>query len=386
MKDETTRPLEWILTTDRITSLVDKYLLTKILLLKGHEPPARLRLVARNPNGTVEMHSPTELDVGSPVVLFRILGRYIEIHGTVLVKKEGDIYSIRLDKVGLAMKDRGNMRLPVEPTDVWITNIQTSKYLIDTSTSTIPTTVKVTFSEYERVLQNEFEIVKIDVFGVRGTLLDEIRRSGKTLFVADTWNPGTYVHDDPFLFDFKKYLGPNLQKQIFDYRNRKIRAEAIVPVVYVTHDRSEIPIGYVQVQSKTSPMNQQTLDRLREISEEMIEKIRRSNTVYVKERETVLNLSMGGMRVSFKNRDLAQHLLRQSGFTFDVLFRGQAPITVYGLIRSAAKASDGQLICGVEIGGFTDDTNGRSRYESNIRTMEKRVQAQAQAQASTQRR
>lgn len=385
MKDETARPLEWILSNERITSLVDKYLITKILLLKGHEPPPRLRLVARNPNGTVEIHSPTELDVGSSIVLFRILGRYIEMHGTVLVKKEGEIYSVRLDKVGLAMKDRGDLRIPVEPTDVWITNIQTSKYLIDTSTATIPTTVKVTFSEYERVLQKEFEIVKIDVFGVRGTLLDEIRRSGKTLLVADTWNPGTYGPDDPFLFDYKKYLGPNLQKQIFDYRSRKIRAEAIFPVIYVTHDRSEIPIGYIQAQSKTATMNQQTLDRLRQISEEMIEKIRRSNTMYVKERETVMNLSMGGMRLSLKNRELAQHLLRQSGFTFDVLFRGQAPITVYGLLRSITKAADGQVICGVQIGGFTDDTNGRSRYESNIRALEKRAQA-TQAQTSAPRR
>ncbi|MBW7858699.1 MAG: DUF1577 domain-containing protein, partial [Leptonema sp. (in: Bacteria)] len=210
----------------------------------------------------------------------------------------------------------------------------------------------------------------IDVFGSRGTILDEIRKTGKALFVADTSDAVCYSPQNSELINYSKFLGQNLQKQIFDYRSKKVKSEAIVPVKYITHDRSVVPIGYLQVQSRTSKLDIQVIERLNQICEEMIEKIRQSNTVYVKERETIINISMTGMRVRIKNRDLATYLMRQSGFTFDVLFRGQAPITVYGLLRSAARTPDGNLICGVQIGGFSDDTSDRNRYQSNIRSLE----------------
>lgn len=382
--NEEIRPLEWVSKPESVSALVDRYLIGKVIFLKGYEPHPRVRLLSRNPDGTVEIQSPISFDVQQKPVFFRILGRYLEVHGTILQKKTVDQFTMRIDRLGVSVKDRGDMRIPVEGDDVCITNIQTSKYLIDTANSTIPTTVKVSFGEYERVLSGEFDTVKIDVFGQRGTLLDEVRKTGKSVFVADTTDPASYSPADPRFIDYGRFLGAGLQKQIFEYRNKKVRSEAIVPVMYVTHDRTEVPIGYLQVQSRTKPFDVSVIDRLKQICEEMIEKIRLSNTVYVKDRERILNMSLRGMRLRIRNRELASYLMRQSGFTFDVLFRGQAPITVYGLIRSASKTLEGHLVCGVQIAGFTDDTAGKARYESNVRGMEQRYKQKLQQEMKKQ--
>ncbi len=382
--NEEIRPLEWVSKPESVSALVDRYLIGKVIFLKGYEPHPRVRLLSRNPNGTVEIQSPISFDVQQKPVFFRILGRYLEIHGTIVQKKSVDLFTMRIDRLGVSVKDRGDVRIPVEGDDVCITNIQTSKYLIDTANSTIPTTVKVSFGEYERVLSGEFDTVKIDVFGQRGTLLDEVRKTGKAVFVADTTDPASYSPPDPRFIDYGRFLGAGLKKQIFEYRNKKVRSEAIVPVMYVTHDRTEVPIGYLQVQSRTKPFDVSVIDRLKQICEEMIEKIRLSNTVYVKDRERILNMSLRGMRVRIRNRELASYLMRQSGFTFDVLFRGQAPITVYGLIRSASKTLEGHLVCGVQIAGFTDDTAGKARYESNVRGMEQRYKQKLQQEMKKQ--
>lgn len=367
---EAERSLEWVIKPESVAALFTKHLVGKTMFLKGSEPNPKVKLVARNPNGTIELESSTPFEVENQPVLFRVLGRYIEIHGTIIQKKSIENFTMRIDRIGVSVKDRGDVRIPVSPDDVCITNIQTSKYLIDTANAVIPTTVKVSFGEYERILKNEFEFVTIDVFGSRGTILDEIRKTGKPLFVADTSDAVSYSPQSSALLNYSKFLGQGLQKQIFDYRSKKVKSEAIVPVNYITHDRTVVPIGYLQVQSRSSKLDIQVLERLNQICEEMIEKIRQSNTVYVKEREAIINISMTGMRVRIKNRDLATYLMRQGGFTFDVLFRGQAPITVYGLLRSAARTADGNLICGVQIGGFSDDTSDRNRYQSNIRALE----------------
>lgn len=382
--NEEIRSLEWVLKPESVVALVDRHLIGKIIFLKGYEPHPRIRLLARNPNGTVEIQSPVPFELEDQPVFFRVLGRYLEMHGTIIQKKDAEHFTIRIDRLGVSVKDRSDMRIPVEGDEVCITNIQTSKYLIDTANSTIPTTVKVSFGEYERLLASEFDSVKIDVFGQRGTLLDEIRKTGKAVFIADTTNPDSYSPADPRFIDCGRFLGAGLQKQIFEYRNKKVRSEAIVPVIYVTHDRTEVPIGYLQVQSRTKIFDLSVIDRLKQICEEMIEKIRLSNTVYVKERESIVNMSLRGMRVRIRNRELASYIMRQSGFTFDVLFRGQAPITVYGLIRSAAKTAEGHLICGVQIAGYTDDTAGKARYESNVRGMEQKYKQKMQMEMKRQ--
>jgi hypothetical protein len=383
MNDEM-RSLEWVMKPESIKALIERHLIGKVIFLKGYEPHPRIRLLSLNPNGTAEIQSPVTFELEDHPVFFRILGRYLELHATIIQKKDAGHFTMRVDRLGVSLKDRSDLRIPVEGDEVCITNIQTSKYLIDTANARIPTTVKVSFGEYQLFLANEFDFVKIDVFEQRGTLLDEVRKTGKAVFVSDTTIPESYSPPDSRFLDYASYLGANLQKQIFEYRKMKVRSEVIWPVIYVTHDRTEVPIGYIQLQSRTQTFDLSIVDRLKQICEEMIEKIRLANTVYVKERESIINLSISGMRLRIRNRELSSYLMRQSGFTFDVLFRGQAPITVYGLIRSATKTAEGHLICGVQIAGYTDDTAGRARYESNVRAMEQRYREKLQMEMKKQ--
>jgi hypothetical protein len=87
-----------------------------------------------------------------------------------------------------------------------ITNIRASKHAIDASLFSIPTTVKVSFADYERKLKGSNDFVKIDVYGARGTVLDEIRKTNRTLFVPDTQDPACYKALSPFYLDYDSIL------------------------------------------------------------------------------------------------------------------------------------------------------------------------------------
>jgi hypothetical protein len=83
---------------------------------------------------------------------------------------------------------------------------------------------------------------------------------------------------------------------MMEYKREKVVSEIIVPVTYITHDMTSIPLGYIHMQSKTQSQKY-TEDKVLELQQlafEMVDRIRDSNTVIMTHRETVLNLSRGG--------------------------------------------------------------------------------------------
>ena len=372
-KQRSKRDLEHISEPAKTQHLVKSYLVGRAMYLKGIDPPPELPITAVDERGNLVIRAAhLDLPRDQPFVLFRILGRYIELTCTV-VSRSGEEYRAAVQGASIAKKERKAMRIPVREGELHVNNIRTSKNKIDATLFNIPTSVKVNFGTYEQTLKGKYDHVKIDVYSKRGTVVDEIRRTGKCLFVSNTQEKEAYEPLAMHMLDYAEFLGDKLVDQMREYKRNGIVAEVIVPVSYITHDEELIPLGYIQVQSRQRPLGADLLMELQSAAFEMVDRIRDSNTVLVQEPQTVINYSRGGMKLLVKNEELKGYLVRQNGFTFDLFFRGQAPITLYGLIRSTRMQEDGDLLMGIQIQGYSSRPGEMKRFLDNISLQERRI-------------
>ncbi len=369
------RELEHLKDPVKINHLLKQYLNQKSVFLKGTEPPVEVRITGVGDPNKIFLEAPKGLlEEEETYKLFRILGRYIELEGPVIEKAPtGTSFVMVVEKASIAKKERQAMRIGVKNDDVYITNIRTSKSTIDATAYKIPTSVKVTFATFEQDFKNNFDDAKIEAYGKRGTIFDEMRKSGKYLLITDTQDPEAYKPAHEACLDYKDYLEDNLQRTIWEYKQKQIISELAVPVTYISHDESAVPLGYILLSSKTRAFNMDDAIEMQGKALEMVDRIRDSNTVLVQERQRVLNFSRGGLKVAIDHDDLRDYLVRQNGFTFDLFFRGQAPVTLYGLIRSTTVADPQTLVMGVNITGSSSRDGEMKRFMDNVAVRERQL-------------
>lgn len=369
------RALQYLTTADKIQYLLKNHLAGRSLFVRNSgDPPVELANRGFDANNVMTVENAKFQGVlEDEVILFRILGRYIELHCAVVGNPEPGKFQLHVKTAGISAKERGNLRLPVGVDQVAITNIRASKHAIDVSLFSIPTTVKVSFAEYERKLKLTEDFAKIDVYGPRGTVFDEIRKTNRTLFLEDTQDPTCYKPKSDFYLDYDSILFDGVPKRMMELKREKVVSEIIVPVTYITHDMTSIPLGYIHLQSKSKKYGEDKVLELQQLAFEMVDRIRDSNTVIMNHRETVLNLSRGGLKVQIHHEELKAYLHRQAGFTFDVVFKMQGPITLFGKIRSSVTDHEGNLLLGVQISGSSSRENEMKRYNDNVGMIEQKI-------------
>jgi hypothetical protein len=374
MEESINRELQSISAPDKIRSILSNHLKGRILYIKGTDPVQELRIVgeASPDKNEVYIKSPqnTDFETG-PVSLYQILGRYIELQCRIMRKDPKTGLSVMsVDKAFIAKKQREGFRMQVRGDEVYITNIRTSKNTIEASAVSIPTSVKVNFGLFEQTLKKRADFAKVDVYSHRDPLFDEIRKNGKIYYISDTQTASSYSPEGDEYIDAAKLFGLNISKKIQDYRRLGIKSEIIFPIRYISHDNSDIPLGYIHLQSKVRNFDDLTVQDIKNNAESLINKIKDSNTVYIQEKQRVTNISRGGLRVLIDNAQLKDYLVKQKGFTFDLVFKMQAPITIYGIIRTANKNPNGQLSLGIQISGNSSRTGEMKRYDQNIAILE----------------
>lgn len=381
------RELEYLYSPEKIEHLLKKHLIGRAIFLRTESDTHEWKVSELQGTNVITLKSRTHtLEPKSEVRLYRTLGRYVELKGTVVSQIDRGIYDVLIESVGIAKTDRNAVRIPVQPEDAVITNIRASRHTIDAnSNAPLPTSVKVGFAEYEQLSKKEFDFVKIEAFSGRGTIFDEIRKTRKPLLLKQAQEPSSYRAPSEGYIDYAKFLQGEIQKQIFNYKNHRIVSEAIIPVIYKTHDLEEIPIGFFQVQSKSQQFDESTISDLKNRADEMVEKIKNSNTVYMKERQKIINVSQGGLRILINHPELKSYLEKQNGFTFDVLFKMQSPVTLHAGIRSATKNPAGDLILGLAIEGNASGKESVQRYQDNVQLLEQRIRAEIETKKQKQR-
>ncbi|MEQ9363822.1 MAG: DUF1577 domain-containing protein [Leptospirales bacterium] len=384
------RELEIIYEPEKIRHLIQKYLANQRMFLKGFDPPYAVKIAGASELNVLSVDmGEYEPEKDQELVLFRILGRYMHLKCAVIGHTgQSSLHTMAVKSAAIARKDREALRIPIQGDEAYITNIRTSKHTIDATLFNIPTSVKVGFSTFEQQLRASgiAETIKIDVYGKRGTVLDQVRKTGRALLVTNTEDPAAYQPptDSDFL-NYAEYLDDELHETITRYRREKIKSEIIVPINYVTHDMTSIPLGYIQLRNQTGHFDAAKVAEVEKMAATMIERIRDSNTVVIQDRQEILNLSRGGLRVTISHEELKDYLARQQGFTFDLIFKMQAPITLHALIRASYFMPSGDMILGLQISGRASRHDQVKRFEVNINNYETKIRAEIEKRKALQK-
>ncbi|AYV56467.1 DUF1577 domain-containing protein [Leptospira kmetyi] len=370
------REMDVITSIEQKNHVITKYLLEKELTFKI-DPFDRKAVIKKILEGgeqiLVQLPNVEESPEGNRFILYMILAKYIQLECILLQKLEKSVFALKVEKLAIARKNRDNQRFPVKPGAVYMTNVISSKTIIEANMFNIPTLVKVNFEDYKnRLKQRTKDIVNIDTF--RPGLdrkFEIVKKTFKYLLIENTQDPNSYKNNGQERINYEKEVDDDLSSCIRKYKDQKIVSELIVPIIYVNHAEERIPIGYFSVQSKDQALTEKYAQELQVLAKDMVERIKESNTMKTPERFQILEASKGGIKVKIDHPHLIETLPKQDGFVFDIFFRMQAPFTVHGLIRWFTKDANNHLILGIELTGKSDLPGERARYESNINLLSK---------------
>ena len=90
---------------------------------------------------------------------------------------------------------------------------------------------------------------------------------------------------------------------------------------------------------------------LKDMSFKLVDRIRDANTMLIPVHQQIVDISRGGAKLKISDPDLKKYIQKSKGFIFDIVFKLQAPLTIYGEIKSASTEPEGNLFIGVDFEG-----------------------------------
>lgn len=296
-------------------------------------------------------------------IIYRVFKKYMEL----ICELDSDLgngrYRFKVNAIQIAINERKFSRNFVPEGAAYINGIRAARNIINASLFNIPTSVKVHFDQFERQLAPLADEVFIKVFDKKDDKTELVRKTGKILYIADTQDVLSYAPENEAIFiDYRNHINTDIGKIMDDYRNRKIVSEIIVPITYIGHDGIAIPLGYIHMISRSTPITAETPLDLKTKAFEMVDRIRDSNTMLINKRQSINNASHGGMQLKISDEELKKFLIHQKGFSFDVVFKLQQPITVFTEIVYTGEDIENNLLIGVRIKGWSSRKGEMDRY------------------------
>lgn len=320
---------------------------------------------------TLSLSSPIDFSQVQSFKLTILLARYIEVDCTVLSALNENAIEVKIDKVGIAKKDRSAPRIPVnEEGFIKITNIVSSKTIIDAHMFNVPTLVRVNFEEYSNKIQSLFDknyIVSVSVFGDNlSRELEIVKKEMKIIFIQDTQSEASYEMSDDNYIHYSDLIDDQLSPLIKKYRDNQIISDLILPIVYINEMDDHIPIGYVQVKSKETQITPEMISMIQSKIDEMLERIKDANLIKNEDKFPVLDVSSTGLKLKVNHPKLTETLPKQKGFGFDIIFKMQSPFRLFATVAWSKIDSEGDLLLGLEILGKAKSKVERVRFLENI--------------------
>ncbi len=302
---------------------------------------------------------------GTKLTLNKFVGRYIRIECTVNSVQPNSVFLLEINTLRMAKKNRAGTRINPPKDMVYANNFRLTRPNADMDEFSVPTFVKITFSDYQNKLSGKFDHIEIDTF--RPGLPEKfylVKSTGKSIYIRDTQDLKSYksADEEEFLDCTEEFLD-DLTDVMKDYRNKKIAAEIIMPVIYLNSTNQAIPIGYVLIQSYTKKIEFDDLMEAKILCFDMIERIRESNTLVYSLKAEIINLSQDGLRIKVTDPELKNQIPVIHGFTMDIVFKMQSPVNVIVLVRNTIRDDNGDIQVGLEIEGFRK--GDKERYLDN---------------------
>ncbi|MBM9502643.1 DUF1577 domain-containing protein [Leptospira sp. 201903071] len=365
------RELDVLHSPDQRKHIIEKHLLNQSLIIKGDEEGSSLTIKQFIPEGEkliVELQGDIDLTSKNELILYRILAKYVQLECFFQQSINERTAELSVSQISIAKSNRAFPRYPVAEDSAHITNINSSKTVIDASLFNIPTLVKVSFEDYKTKLKTyDFGIVEIDVFKADlDEKFDLVKRTKKYIHIENTSDESSYTSKNENQIDVEDQINQEISTLIRKYKDEKILSEIIFPIIYVNHSRQSIPLGYIWIRNKEKNLTKETIHQVSELAKEMVARIKESNTVMTTEKFPIIDISNNGVCVKITNSHLIQTLPKHTGFVFDIYIRMQGYFKVFGAVRWISYDSSGNLILGLELVAKSALPGEREKFHKNV--------------------
>jgi hypothetical protein len=304
-------------------------------------------------------------------VIYGLVDKYIEAELQVVDNRGAGFYECEIKGGRKATTTRSDIRFKVNSDDVIATNFRISKYTIDVTTFTIPTGIKVILDQFETQNKSTSNVFEVGLFAnSTDPVMAEIRKTGKTLFVEDLGNEDAFAPMNEDFLDLKAVCGNEFNRYVMKMKEKGYKSIIIAPILYLNEAEQTIPFASISMISKERSYTFEDVFSLKEKTFKLIDRIRDANTAYIETKQQILDISRGGARLKIDNPELKASMLKARGFVFDILFRLQAPITVYGEIKFTAMDPDKSLLVGLSFAGNSARKNEMKRFYEIMQPME----------------
>jgi hypothetical protein len=305
------------------------------------------------------------------IMIFGLLQKYFEIELDVVEAKGPGYYECSIRSGRRATTGRIDIRFKVNSDDVISTNFRISKHTIDMTMFTVPTSIKVILDQFEsqnRQYADHFEVGLLA--NSQDPVIQHIRKTSQTLFVEDYNNDASFVPMTDEFVDLRQVLGHEFPRYLAKMKEKGFGSAIIVPILYLTDAEQTIPFGYINMMTKERPLTFEDVITMKEKTFKLVDRIRDANTAFIEAKQQILDISRGGARLKIDDTQLKAAMIKTRGFVFDIVFRLQAPITVYGEIKFTATDPDGSLLAGVSFTGNSSRKDEMKRFGQIMEPME----------------
>lgn len=304
------------------------------------------------------------------IIIYGLLDKYLELDlGVVEVLGPG-YFKCKIRSVRKASQGRRDLRFKINPEDVVATNFKFSKHTIELSGYNIPTGIKVILDQFQSSRSDLSDIVRVDVFQTGDPMFERIKKTGQTVFVEDASNPESYKALNDDFVDLAEVFGDELKNNIKRNVERGYKSIIICPLLYLTDEARSIPFAYIQLISTTENMGIEKVLDVKEKAFKLVDRIRDANTVLLSVHQQISDISRGGVKLKITDENLKKYLIKARGFIFDIVFKLQAPITIYGEIKFTNYDDRGNLYIGVDFAGNSSRKDEMKRYYAMIKPRE----------------
>lgn len=313
---------------------------------------------------------PDYVPMNNKIILYGLVDRYIEIECDVIEVTGPGYFKCKVVSARKAAYGRRDLRFKMNPEKVVATNFRVSKHTIDIRNYSIPTGIKVIIEQFENQISKNADIVKVDILDDRDTVMAQIKKTRSTLYIEDLNNPATLAPINDAFIDIKEVLQEQTSQYIKKLTDSGYKSIIISPVIYIEDDERLIPFAYIQYISKDKPLTMDKVLEIQDLAFKLVDRIRDANTLMIAVHQEILDISRGGAKLKITDNNLKKYILKSKGFIFDIVFKLQAPITIYGDIRYTYIDSEDNLIIGVDFAGNSSRKDEMKRFYSIIQPME----------------
>ena len=305
------------------------------------------------------------------IIIYGLVQKYFEVELTVIENLGPGYFSCEIRSGRKATTGRADIRFKVNADDVSATNFRISKHTIDVSMFTIPTSIKVILDQFEVQNRALYDVLEVGLLnGSQDPVINSIRRSGKTLFVEDYSKAESFIPLNEDFVDLKDVYGNEFNQYVAKAKEKGYRSAITVPLMYINDAEQSLPFAYITMISKEKVLTFEDVITMKEKTFKLIDRIRDANTVFLEAKQQMIDISKGGARIRIDNADLKAAMLKTKGFVFDIVFRLQAPITIYGEIKFTAMDENKNVIIGISFAGNSSRKNEMKRFFEIMQPME----------------